>query len=126
MDSQDLFGVFSIFPGRNAVAFEKFAVKIRHIVKAAQQRDVDDLPIAVLDKLRSLFQPHGIQIAMKALPDLGFEKLSRILFVDEIKAANKERNERASKGAGLADEDVDTQRYWLYSPGDGATKWEEF
>ena len=25
---------------------------------------------------------------MKALPDLGFEKLSRILFVDEIKAAN--------------------------------------
>jgi len=33
---------------------------------------------------------------------------------------------RDDKGAGLADEDVDTIHYWIYSPGDGAAKWEEF
>lgn len=33
---------------------------------------------------------------------------------------------RDDKGAGLADEDVDTVHYWIYSPGDGAIKWEDF
>ncbi len=33
---------------------------------------------------------------------------------------------RDDKGAGLADEDVDTVHYWIYSPGDGAVKWEDF
>ncbi|MGN0829810.1 MAG: AAA family ATPase [Candidatus Ornithospirochaeta sp.] len=44
---------------------------------------------------------------------------------DEIKA-EKARNDRAQKGDGLADSDVDTVHYWLYSPGDGAVKWDEF
>lgn len=33
---------------------------------------------------------------------------------------------REEKGAGLADRDVDTVQYWIYSPGDGAIKWEAF
>lgn len=33
---------------------------------------------------------------------------------------------RDNVGTALADEDVDTVHYWLYSPGDGAVKWEEF
>lgn len=36
------------------------------------------------------------------------------------------RNDDVQKGSGLADEDVETRRYWLYSPGDGASKWEKF
>ena len=34
--------------------------------------------------------------------------------------------QRDDKGSALADEDVDTVHYWLYSPGDGSIKWEEF
>ncbi|ETA80438.1 ATPase AAA [Youngiibacter fragilis 232.1] len=33
---------------------------------------------------------------------------------------------RDDKGAGLADEDVDTVHYWIYSPGNGAYKWDDF
>lgn len=29
------------------------------------------------------------------------------------------------KGAAVADEDVETKRYWLYSPGNGASIWDE-
>lgn len=29
-------------------------------------------------------------------------------------------------GAAIGDEDVDTVRYWIYSPGDNACKWDEF
>ena len=29
------------------------------------------------------------------------------------------QSERDKKGAGLADEDVETIHYWIYSPGDG-------
>ena len=79
----------------------------------------------IVEKLRLFLQSEGS--TLKNFKELSFEAWKYSNKVnDEIKAANKERNERASKGAGLADEDVDTQRYWLYSPGDGATKWEEF
>ncbi len=33
---------------------------------------------------------------------------------------------RDPKGSGLADEDVVETHYWIYSPGDGANKWDEF
>lgn len=33
---------------------------------------------------------------------------------------------RDDKESGLADEDVDTVHYWLYSAGDNSNKWEEF
>lgn len=42
---------------------------------------------------------------------------------------NEKRNVkviRDDKGAGLADEDVDTVHYWIYSPGQGSVKWEDF
>lgn len=79
----------------------------------------------IVEKLRLFLQSEGS--TLKNFKELSFEAWKYSNKVnDEIKAANKERSERALKGAGLADEDVDTQRYWLYSPGDGATKWEEF
>lgn len=42
------------------------------------------------------------------------------------KADNEAGADRKIIGAALADQDVDTVHYWIYSPGDGATKWEEF
>ena len=47
-------------------------------------------------------------------------------YSNEVNELNKTESKHTQKGAGLADEDVDTIRYWLYSPGDGASKWEEF
>ncbi|MBJ7531108.1 AAA family ATPase [Dehalococcoides mccartyi] len=48
------------------------------------------------------------------------ESLASEIFKKGVKAT------RDDKGAGLADEDVDTVHYWIYSPGDVAIKWEEF
>lgn len=48
------------------------------------------------------------------------ESLASEIFKKGVKAT------RDDKGAGLADEDVDTVHYWIYSPGDSAIKWEEF
>lgn len=48
------------------------------------------------------------------------EILASEIFKKGVKAT------RDDKGAGLADEDVDTVHYWIYSPGDGAIKWEDF
>ena len=42
---------------------------------------------------------------------------------EEQKAAKISRTEQ---GSALADEDVTTVHYWIYSPGDNACKWEEF
>lgn len=48
--------------------------------------------------------------------------------VDAIYRRIAEENKKArnDKGAALADEDVDTKRYWLYAPGHGASRWDEF
>lgn len=37
-----------------------------------------------------------------------------------------EKSQRDSKGSALADDDVDTIHYWIYSPGDNASNWEEY
>lgn len=38
----------------------------------------------------------------------------------------KNQSKRDNAGAALADKDVDTVHYWIYAPGEGAEKWEEF
>ena len=42
---------------------------------------------------------------------------------EEQKAAKTSRTEQ---GSALADEDVTTVHYWIYSPGDNANKWDQF
>lgn len=48
------------------------------------------------------------------------DSLASEIFKKAIKTARDE------KGAGLADEDVDTIRYWIYTPGLNSDKWEDF
>ena len=42
------------------------------------------------------------------------------------KNVTENQSNRDNVGTALADEDVETVHYWLYSPGNGALKWEEF
>ena len=37
----------------------------------------------------------------------------------------KDETDEPAKGAAVADEDLETKRYWLYSPGNGASIWDE-
>ena len=45
--------------------------------------------------------------------------------VNEEKRQEKAQTKREAKGAAMADEDVETTHYWIYSPGEGAGIWDE-
>ena len=77
----------------------------------------------IVEKLRAYLQSDE-----SALKD--FKKLSSEAwrYSEEVKKENRAKKvqaERETKGAALADEDVETIHYWIYSPGDGATIWDE-
>jgi 5-methylcytosine-specific restriction protein B len=76
----------------------------------------------IVEKLRSYLSSDGS--SLKDFKELSFEAWRYSEKVNQEKKAEKAT--RDDKGAGLADEDVDTVHYWIYSPGDGAIKWEDF
>lgn len=57
--------------------------------------------------------------------DVGFY-ISRYFGKDSSISESKEKSQRDTKGSALADEDVETIHYWIYSPGDNASNWEEY
>ncbi len=38
----------------------------------------------------------------------------------------EQNKKRGTEGQAIGDEGIDTVHYWIYAPGDGASKWEEF
>lgn len=48
-----------------------------------------------------------------------------IIYVNNGRDDEKAMIEKSVKGAAVADEDVETVHYWIYSPGDGAAIWDE-
>lgn len=79
---------------------------------------------AIVEKLRTYLQSEKSEL--KDFKELSFAAWTYSTQVNEEQKAAKKQEERAQKGAGLADEDVDETHYWIYSPGDGASRWEEF
>lgn len=81
-----------------------------------------DKYFAIVEKLRDYLQ--SPESPLKDFKELSFEAWKYSTQVNEEK--KRVQAQREQKGAGLADEDVDTVHYWIYSPGDGARKWDEF
>lgn len=79
---------------------------------------------AIVEKLREYLQSGNSEL--HDFKELSFEAWKYSTQVNEEKKAEKAQTQREQKGAGLADDDVDTVHYWIYSPGDGACKWDEF
>lgn len=79
---------------------------------------------AIVEKLRVYLQSG--QCDLHDFKELSFEAWNYSTQVNEEKKAEKAQTKREQKGAGLADDDVETVHYWIYSPGDGACKWDEF
>ena len=50
------------------------------------------------------------------------DELASEIFKTVVK---ENQDNRVEKGSALADEDVNTKRYWIYSPGHNASKWNE-
>ncbi len=79
---------------------------------------------AIVEKLREYLLSGKCNL--HDFKELSFEAWNYSTQVNEEKKAEKKQTQREQKGAGLADDDVDTVHYWIYSPGDGASKWDEF
>lgn len=77
----------------------------------------------IVEKLRGYLQSD--ESSLKDFKELSFEAWRYSEEVNKENRAKKVQTERETKGAALADEDVETTHYWIYSPGDGATIWDE-
>ena len=77
----------------------------------------------IVEKLRTYLQ--SAESSLKDFKELSFEAWRYSEEVNKENRAKKVQAERESKGAALADEDVETTHYWIYSPGDGAAIWDE-
>lgn len=78
----------------------------------------------IVEKLRNYLQ--SAASILKDFKELSFEAWRYSEEVNQENKAAKAQTQRESVGDALADEDVNTVHYWIYSPGDGAYKWEEF
>lgn len=63
---------------------------------------------------------------IKDFKDLSFAAWKYSDEVNKLIKEEKKKTQRGVKGDALADDDVESVHYWLYSPGDNACKWEEF
>lgn len=62
----------------------------------------------------------------KNFPELSYQAWKVSQRVNEEKRTQQVQSQRNNIGEGLADRDVDTVHYWMYSPGNNACMWDEF
>lgn len=77
----------------------------------------------IVEKLRSYLQSDAS--SLKDFKELSFEAWTYSEKVNEERRQERVQADRASKGVAVADEDIETTHYWLYSPGHGAAIWDE-
>lgn len=79
----------------------------------------------IVEKLRVYLQDE--KSGLKDFKELSFEAWKYSEQVNQENAAKaKIESQRDSSGAAVADKGVRTVHYWIYSPGDGASRWNEF
>lgn len=77
----------------------------------------------IVEKLRTYLQSDSSKL--KDFKELSSEAWRYSEQVNQEIKLEKAKEEKESKGAALADEDIETTHYWIYSPGDGAEIWDE-
>ena len=77
----------------------------------------------IVDKLRAFLDSN--QSIFKNFIELSFEAWRYSEEVNRMKRAEKKQSKTRAKGAALADEDIETIHYWIYSPGERARIWDE-
>lgn len=77
----------------------------------------------IVEKLRAYLQSD--ESPLKDFKELSFEAWKYSEEVNQLQKAQKAQDDQDSKGAAVADQDVETVHYWLYSPGENAHIWGE-
>lgn len=89
-----------------------------------EQKISSDKYFEIAEKLQTYLQSD--RTTLKDFKELSFEAWTYSEQVNQEERAAKVQSQRDDKGSALADEDVDTVHYWIYSSGDSACKWDEF
>ena len=77
----------------------------------------------IVDKLRAFLSSN--HSPFKNFMELSFEAWRYSEEVNRLKRTEKQQSRARAKGAALADDDIETIHYWIYSPGKGAKIWDE-
>ncbi len=77
----------------------------------------------IVEKVRAYLNSDASKL--KDYKELSFEAWRYSEQVNQEERIRKAHADRESKGAALADIGVETTHYWIYSPGDNATIWNE-
>ena len=77
----------------------------------------------IVDKLRDFLSSN--HSPFKNFMELSFEAWRYSEEINRLKRAEKQQSKARAKGAALADDDIETIHYWIYSPGKGAKIWDE-
>ena len=77
----------------------------------------------IVDKLRAFLDSN--QSIFKNFIELSFEAWRYSEEINRQKRAENQQSKNRAKGAALADDDIETIHYWIYSPGKGAKIWDE-
>ena len=101
----------------------KIPTELVYTLPEIEQKIPADKYFDIVEKLRAFLQSD--QSNLKDFKELSFEAWRYSEQVNEEKRKEKVKAEREGKGVALADNDVETVHYWIYSPGDGAAIWDE-
>ena len=102
----------------------KIPAEIVKDLPAIESKIAADKYFAIVEKLRAYL--NSGKSKLKDFKELSFAAWTHSTEVNNEKKATKKPVVQQQKGDGLADEDVETVHYWMYAPGDGAAKWDEF
>ena len=107
-------------------SFEITLCMIKNIGKDYGKDKMFNALKATLDNIIYFYQQttHKSNTLRKCCQKLANENNFDLSFGDEIFEGVTTKKEKTS--SALADDDVDTIRYWIYSPGENSCKWEEF
>lgn len=78
----------------------------------------------IVEKLRAFLRSD--ESSLKDFKELSFGAWRYSEQVNQEQKATDAKTMRGAASSALADDDVDTTHYWIYAPGDGAAKWDEF
>lgn len=97
-------------------AFDTDAVKqlpkVEHKIPAEKYFEITKFLVDYIKQPHSLFK--------------SLSELSHTAWEYSTKVNEQNKLPPIEKGSGIGDENVETIRYWIYSPGDNASKWDEY
>ena len=101
----------------------KLPAELVHTLPAIQVKIPSSKYFDIVEKLRSYLQSDSSPL--KDFKELSFEAWRYSEQINQEQKHEKAQEDRMTKGVAVADENVETIRYWMYAPGDGASIWDE-